>query len=478
MRAIFISYRREDTEGQAGRLFDDLVLHFGEDAVFMDVAGIEPGRDFRRVIDEHVASCGVLFAVIGKSWLEATDGAGQLRLENPMDFVRLEIASALKRDIPVIPVLVRGASMPRADQLPPDLAELAYRNGVELTHARWDSDVQVLIKALRPHVELPQKDAGSARTEPAARVPDTVGMTGAVRPSGELGVGGNASGVTAVWAHKSLRLIIATSVVVIAIVIGGYVWYEMRTDRQPASERTTESHVKEAREQSQTSLQPFIIFEPPPSFASYRSYLQKLGYVSTTGHVSVAVDPQENNAYYDGARNLIVLGKPFASDTDVIFREYTHHALQSVASVPLEQPVWAALESALADHFPCSFSNDASFGEKSAPELRKLYGHRFDKPYIRNLKNNRNFSAMSMRSSPQDVGEIWSGAFWEIRELLGQETADTLLFSTWVALRSSDTLNDPSSHFAHTLLETAQSLQGGTQTDHIRVVLERRGLQF
>ena len=154
MRAIFISYRREDTEGQAGRLFDDLAMHFGENSVFMDVAGIEPGRDFRRVIEEHVASCGVLLAVLGKSWLDAKDESGRLRLEDSMDFVRLEIASALKRDIPVIPVLVRGASMPRANQLPPDLAELAYRNGVELTHVRWDSDVQVLVKALRPHVEL------------------------------------------------------------------------------------------------------------------------------------------------------------------------------------------------------------------------------------------------------------------------------------------------------------------------------------
>ena len=115
MRAIFISYRREDSEGQAGRLFDDLTAHFGEDSVFMDVAGIEPGRDFRRVIDEHVASCGVLLAMIGKRWIDAADQSGRRRLEDPMDFVRLETASALKRDIPVVPVLVHGAGMPRAD---------------------------------------------------------------------------------------------------------------------------------------------------------------------------------------------------------------------------------------------------------------------------------------------------------------------------------------------------------------------------
>jgi hypothetical protein len=109
VRAIFISYRRDDSEGEAGRLFDDLVKHFGEASVFIDVAGIEVGRDFRKAIDESVASCGVLLAVIGRSWPEAKNETGQWRLDDPSDFVRLETASALKRDIPVIPVLVHGA---------------------------------------------------------------------------------------------------------------------------------------------------------------------------------------------------------------------------------------------------------------------------------------------------------------------------------------------------------------------------------
>ena len=106
MRAIFLSYRRDDAEGEAGRLFDFLTAEFGADNVFMDVAGIEPGRDFRKVIDQNVTSCGVLLAMIGKGWLDAKDDAGRPRLDDPMDFVRLETASALKRDIPVIPVLV------------------------------------------------------------------------------------------------------------------------------------------------------------------------------------------------------------------------------------------------------------------------------------------------------------------------------------------------------------------------------------
>jgi hypothetical protein len=154
LRTIFVNYRRSDSEGESGRLFDDLTSHFGAESIFMDVAAIEPGRDFRKAIDQSVAACSVLLAVIGREWLEAKDAAGDRRLEDPNDFVRIELASALRRDIPVVPVLVRGAKMPHADQLPDDLKDLAYRNAVELTHARWKSDVQVLIRALGPSMDL------------------------------------------------------------------------------------------------------------------------------------------------------------------------------------------------------------------------------------------------------------------------------------------------------------------------------------
>jgi hypothetical protein len=181
MSAIFISYRREDTEGHAGRLFEVLVERFGKDSVFMDVAGIEPGRDFRKAIDSNVADCGALLAVIGKGWLSAKNEAGLRRIDDPHDFVRLETVSALKRDIPVIPVLVHGAVMPRADQLPPELQELAFRNGVEVTHARWDSDVQLLTKALERYVnKSPARDAAAA-LEPPATPPTPVNSAASAR---------------------------------------------------------------------------------------------------------------------------------------------------------------------------------------------------------------------------------------------------------------------------------------------------------
>jgi TonB family protein len=148
LSGIFVSYRRSDSQGEAGRLFDDLVKNFGEDTVFMDVAAIEAGRDFRKAIEEGVTKCGVLLVVIGLEWVEAKDEHGARRLNDPADFVRIETASALKRDIPVIPVLVRGAKMPTAEQLPEELKELAFRNCIELTHARWKSDIQLLVEAL------------------------------------------------------------------------------------------------------------------------------------------------------------------------------------------------------------------------------------------------------------------------------------------------------------------------------------------
>jgi hypothetical protein len=154
---IFISYRRDDSEGEAGRLYDDLIREFGSKNVFMDVAGIRPGVDFVQAIEANVADCGVLLAIVGPTWATITNGAGLRRLDDPSDFVALEIASALKREVPVIPVLVHGAKMPGQDQLPESLKSFSHRNSVEISHARWPSDVQLLIEALNSYV-VPNKE--------------------------------------------------------------------------------------------------------------------------------------------------------------------------------------------------------------------------------------------------------------------------------------------------------------------------------
>lgn len=151
---IFISYRREDAAGYAGRLYDRLAGHFGAERVFMDVEGIEPGADFVEAIERAVGSCEALIVIIGDEWLSA-ESAGRRRLDDPADFVRIETATALARGIRVVPVLVEGAVMPRADQLPADLAPLTRRQAVELSHKQWDASTGIVWKALSVPIENP-----------------------------------------------------------------------------------------------------------------------------------------------------------------------------------------------------------------------------------------------------------------------------------------------------------------------------------
>ena len=209
MRSIFISYRREDSEGQAGRLYEGLSARFGEDRVFMDVAAIRAGRDFRREIEERVASCAVLLVVIGQRWLEARDGAGQRRLDNPADFVRLETASALARQqVTVVPVLVGGARMPEARDLPDDLKDLVFRNAVPLTHQRWDSDLDELVNDIEDLLVEP--DDRSSKPAPLAR-----GGRRARRGQGE--------GLSPAWRWAIVGL---AAITVVALAGVGYNLYE------------------------------------------------------------------------------------------------------------------------------------------------------------------------------------------------------------------------------------------------------------
>jgi hypothetical protein len=146
--AIFIDYRRDDSRGYAGRLYDRLRGHFGESSVFLDVDTSSPGADFAKTIEQAVASADAFIEIIGQRWLSAADADGGRRLDNPTDAVRIALGSALASDVAVIPVLVDGARVPKEDELPPELAGLARRNALELTDTRWDYDVEQLIQAL------------------------------------------------------------------------------------------------------------------------------------------------------------------------------------------------------------------------------------------------------------------------------------------------------------------------------------------
>jgi hypothetical protein len=157
---VFISYRREDSGGFAGRIYDRLTSRLGRENVFFDVDTIPPGRDFVDVLSERVGKCDALLAVIGKHWILSADSENRRRLDDPQDFVRIEIEAALSRNVPVIPVLVDGATMPHPNDLPDSLTKLIRRQAVEVSHARFESDAERLTEALSQiEEEIRQREA-------------------------------------------------------------------------------------------------------------------------------------------------------------------------------------------------------------------------------------------------------------------------------------------------------------------------------
>jgi CHASE2 domain-containing sensor protein len=145
---VFISYRRDDASANAGRLCDWLQRQFKEKNVFLDTEKIAPGDNFPQVLQERLAETEVLLAVIGKAWVSITDTAGNRRITDPKDFVALEVGTALKRGIRVIPVLVGGASIPKADQLPPDLQKFVEFDAITVDDSRFRQDFDNLVDAI------------------------------------------------------------------------------------------------------------------------------------------------------------------------------------------------------------------------------------------------------------------------------------------------------------------------------------------
>lgn len=163
---IFINYRRDDEPGFVHALFPRLEAAFGRNRLFMDVEGyIAAGDDFVEVLDGQVAQCDVLLVIIGPRWLDAKDESGSRRLENPDDFVRIEIVAALTKKKRVIPVLVNNAQVPRGDRLPDDLKPLARRNAVRLAHERFAADCEGLIKELTSALQKAALSRGAQEAE-------------------------------------------------------------------------------------------------------------------------------------------------------------------------------------------------------------------------------------------------------------------------------------------------------------------------
>jgi hypothetical protein len=172
MSMVFISYRRQTAPGEARALFNDLVARLGQGAVFMDVDSISLGRDFRSELQKTLSACDSMLVLIDKDWAAVKDEKGQIRLQNAGDFVRMEIEAGLKRDIAVTPILIKGAQMPTAEELPAEIRDLAYRNGFELSHSRWESDVREMIRRLG--LDVPEQ-GGQVETDRRLIAPEEAG---------------------------------------------------------------------------------------------------------------------------------------------------------------------------------------------------------------------------------------------------------------------------------------------------------------
>lgn len=171
MSGLFISYRRQDAAGYAARLRDELAARYGGDEVFLDLADIAPGVDFAEQLHRAVENCDSMLVVIGPRWLAATDAQGRRRIDDPNDFIRHEVAAALRLDKRVVPVLVGGARMPSPADLPDDLKGLGMRHAIELRDSDWARDLGHLL----PVLDRLLQPAGPRPMAPAAPSPQRGG---------------------------------------------------------------------------------------------------------------------------------------------------------------------------------------------------------------------------------------------------------------------------------------------------------------
>lgn len=166
---IFVSYRRDDTRQAAGRLADDLADHFGSPHIFRDIEGIDPGVEFAQALNQALETCAVMLVLIGPKWLDICDAQGRRRLDNPNDWIRQEIGTALRRGIRVVPVLIDGAALPDEASLSDELKPLVRRQALELADTRWRGDLQRLVDTLAKLPGLQRQPAGQDSEPPKSR---------------------------------------------------------------------------------------------------------------------------------------------------------------------------------------------------------------------------------------------------------------------------------------------------------------------
>jgi len=252
---------------------------------------------------------------------------------------------------------------------------------------------------------------------------------------------------------------------------GGFEFDELRDQVATVAQRV--KNIEEAVVfRPSAALTPDLQQQLQTSLSHFYEYLKTLGFEPDKGRPEVAIQSNYDNAHYDGRQNLIVIGERLAADVDVALREFTHHVLGAFAPETYQNPkdTYRAIESGLADYFPCSFTGNALMGEQA--------GRLFGKPYLRNLDNERRFTEVTPDTpGPQDEGEVWAGAFWQIRKLLQQEVADRLLFSTWRTQSPADISRDDPKVFVRGLMNEAQHSADNDDATTIQSIFQHRGLE-
>jgi hypothetical protein len=229
-----------------------------------------------------------------------------------------------------------------------------------------------------------------------------------------------------------------------------------------------------------------IVFVPSPaltpdlekcltaSLASFQAYMQRVGFkFKATARVLVQDELVAGSiAFYDPQQNCMFVQYAYATDPDVVFREYVHHLLLELQDQATQYHVYASIESGLAFYFTCSFNNNPKFGAKTA----RIAGE--GRGYYMNLANNLLFDEAYSKMHPTQTGEVWGGAFWELRQLLGQEVADRMLFRTWAGLKANDIQGDDGKGYVKSIVgQGPQFSLAMDTTNKVQAIFGRRGLK-
>src|SRR5208282_1355069 len=301
---IFISYRREESRWSARSLHDRLCRNFDPKQIFMDIDAIALGEDFVKSIEATVAKCDVLIAVIGNNWLTSKDDHGDRRLDNPDDFVRMEIGAALKREISVIPVLVDAALMPRAIDLPEDLKSLVRRNALRITDTSFDGDCQRLAAAIRLVLEkaatVEQERPVTTLTpsaqpeadKPSAETPKVVHPL-APKPSAQERVKPPSPSSGGIGRKSPSKQVIALLAIAAVLMVGGLIYFAIRASQSPPPQ---------SEQIPAVSPSPGAL-TTPAQVATIPSYVTPIPYVIENGWGDSAASWHPGGTWLIGGRN-------------------------------------------------------------------------------------------------------------------------------------------------------------------------------